>query len=151
MPKGYERHRRQRLPGGKPLRVPQYPSLQDFRIRGGFDPEFEGHYNMDTHSFLRQFHVVILGIATVTACAEPLRSSIKVQLPPDIHETKAAHTEALIAIPGVVGVAVGKSGDRPCIRVYLERDTPALRKLVPSELNGHPVEIVVTGPFKAGG
>lgn len=93
----------------------------------------------------------ILGVATVTACAQRPTTRTQVQPTSGIHETKAAHTESLMAIPGVVGVAIGESDGTPCIRVYLERDTEDVRQRVPTELDGHPVEIVVTGPFRTGG
>jgi hypothetical protein len=92
--------------------------------------------------------VVSLGAFTIAGCTDRQATSKMAQSDSDIHETKAAHTKSLMAIPGVVGVAVGKSNGRACIRVYLEHDTKQLRELVPAELDGHPVEAVVTGPFK---
>lgn len=47
----------------------------------------------------------------------------------------------LMSMPGVVGMAEGKCAGHPCILVLVDRLTPALRKTIPSELEGIPVEI----------
>jgi hypothetical protein len=58
------------------------------------------------------------------------------------------HQSALLAIPGVTGVAVGKSptGD-PAIVVYLLHSSD--RSNVPQRLGSHPVVVQVTGPIEA--
>jgi len=57
------------------------------------------------------------------------------------------HTDALLDVPGVVGTGVGLSpAGRAVIRVYTE--TAAVRGL-PAELDGVPVEAVVTGMIVA--
>jgi len=68
----------------------------------------------------------------------------------DIKTVMEAHVDELMAIPGVVGVAIGALDDgTPCIRVMLLEDTPELRRRIPDELEGHPVDIDVTGPIRA--
>ncbi|HET6836590.1 MAG TPA: hypothetical protein VFH24_01040 [Gemmatimonadales bacterium] len=52
-------------------------------------------------------------------------------------------------IPGVVGTAEGSCAGRPCILVLVERATQALRKAVPSQLDGIQVEIRETGRIQA--
>lgn len=66
-----------------------------------------------------------------------------------VEEVKKRHEARLMNTPGVVGVGIGRSGDRTVIRVYVERDTPKVRKALPEALEDVPVEIVVSGPFKA--
>ncbi len=64
-------------------------------------------------------------------------------------EVKRRHEARLMRTPGVVGVGIGRSGKRTVIRVYVERDSPKVRKAVPVALEDVPVEIVVSGPFRA--
>lgn len=85
------------------------------------------------------------------ACVNDSETQPQLHDMPDVHETKAAHTEALMAIPGVVGVGVGETAGKPVIRVFVERRTDEVRERVPASLDGHPVEVVVTGAFKTGG
>lgn len=60
-----------------------------------------------------------------------------------------AHVDELMAIPGVAGVAVGALGDgKPCIRVYVVRETDEHRERIPKELEGIPVVIEVSGEIR---
>ncbi|HYR74402.1 MAG TPA: hypothetical protein VEM96_01050 [Pyrinomonadaceae bacterium] len=66
----------------------------------------------------------------------------------DIERVKQAHEQELMSIDGVEGVGIGKNpigGD--AILVYL-RDEGA-RKRVPGNIEGHPVETLVTGVIDA--
>jgi hypothetical protein len=54
-----------------------------------------------------------------------------------------------MSVPGVVGTAEGECGGRPCVLVLVERLTPSLRKAIPSELEGVPVEIRESGRIEA--
>jgi hypothetical protein len=58
-----------------------------------------------------------------------------------IEQVLAEHNEALMAVPGVVGTAIGASG----IRVFLADG--AARARIPDRLEGYPVEVEVTGPI----
>jgi len=66
-----------------------------------------------------------------------------------VEEVKRRHEGRLMKIPGVVGVGIGRKGDRECIRVYVEKDAPRIAAAVPKRLEEYDVEIVVSGPFKA--
>jgi hypothetical protein len=61
------------------------------------------------------------------------------------------HEEALLQIPGVLGVGVGLApgGASVAIEVYLERETPEAAQAIPAVLDGLPVQTVVTGPITA--
>jgi hypothetical protein len=60
-----------------------------------------------------------------------------------------AHVKELMAIPGVVGVAVGALDDgKPCIQVLVAKETPELRALVPNKLEGYAIVIEVTGEIR---
>src|SRR2546425_11181460 len=68
---------------------------------------------------------------------------------PDIHAAIAAqghHSDGLMRIPGVVGTAVGLVKGKPAVRIFVER---ADVRGLPSELDGMPVDVKVTGRFMA--
>jgi len=62
-----------------------------------------------------------------------------------IDEVLAAHTESLMALPGVVGTAVGLCDGQRCIKVLLADSSPDTKRRIPSRLEGYPVVIEVTG------
>lgn len=68
---------------------------------------------------------------------------------PSIEEVHRAHTDTLMAIPGVVGTAIGRCDGAPCIKVYVVERTPELERRIPRQLDGYAVEIEVTGEFRA--
>jgi hypothetical protein len=70
-------------------------------------------------------------------------------LPHTVTQVLRRHTDSLMAVPGVVGTAEGSCAGKPCILVLVERSTAELRKRIPSELEGVPVEIRETGRVTA--
>jgi len=66
-----------------------------------------------------------------------------------IQATLAAHTDSLMALPGVVGTALGLCDAAPCIRVFLADSSDEVRKAIPLRLDGYRVRPEVTGPFRA--
>lgn len=66
-----------------------------------------------------------------------------------IEEVLQANTEKWMAIPGVVGTAIGKCGEEVCIRVFVARKTPEIAREIPSRVEGYIVDIEETGPFEA--
>lgn len=69
----------------------------------------------------------------------------------DIKEIIKRHGKALLAIPGVAGVAEGKHNRKPCILVFVAHRSDELVKQVPSDIEGYPVRIEESGEFKASG
>ncbi len=59
------------------------------------------------------------------------------------------HTDSLMALPGVVGTAIGECTGKPCIKVFVAKKTPELLKQIPSEIEGYTVEVQETGEFRA--
>ncbi len=55
-------------------------------------------------------------------------------------------TKAVIDRQGVTGTAIGLSRGKPCLKVYV-KDRRAAGK-IPSRMDGHRVEVEVTGTFK---
>ena len=66
-----------------------------------------------------------------------------------IQEVLQEHTRALMAIPGVEGVAQGERDGQPCIRVFVSHRTKDMARRVPSSLEGYPVEITESGKLRA--
>jgi hypothetical protein len=67
----------------------------------------------------------------------------------DINAVMQSHTAELMAIPGVVGVAVGETDDRtPCIMVLILEEKDEILSELPKELEGHPVCPFVSGEIK---
>jgi hypothetical protein len=66
-----------------------------------------------------------------------------------IVEVLKSHTDELMAIPGVVGVAEGESQGRPCIKVFVtDQSSKFLRKL-PGMIDGYRLLVVESGNFQA--
>ncbi len=68
--------------------------------------------------------------------------------PASMEDAQAQITRRVIGLDGVAGTAVGVHAGKPCIKVYLERDDPALRSQVPRSAAGCPVVVEVTGGFR---
>lgn len=70
--------------------------------------------------------------------------------PSQIEMVRERHERELMAIDGVVGVAVGRTpiGDDAII-LYL-RDA-SVKQRVPTQVGGYPIETIVTGPIDAYG
>lgn len=66
-----------------------------------------------------------------------------------IEEVLQAHTDELMSIPGVVGTGQGLCEEQACIKVYVVEKTPELTRRLPKVLEGYPVEVETTGPFRA--
>lgn len=54
-----------------------------------------------------------------------------------------------MAIPGVVGTGIGLCDGEPCIKVLVTRRTAEIVEAIPEEVQGHRVEIEMTGEFRA--
>jgi hypothetical protein len=65
-----------------------------------------------------------------------------------IQEVLAAHTDSLMALPGVVGTAIGRCDTVLCIRVFLRDSSAVTQRAIPDSLEGYPVKVEVTGAFQ---
>ena len=67
-----------------------------------------------------------------------------------IRRVMEAHTEELMALPGVVGVAIGLLEDEttPCIKVLIVERNSELDAALPTTLEGHPVVVEETGVIR---
>lgn len=86
--------------------------------------------------------------ATVVGCQSTVKNSFAPRR--DINAVLAAHDQALMALPGVVGVYVGlhEDGRTPCLKVMLARQTPENRHAIPRQLEGYPVVTEVSGRIR---
>ncbi len=67
----------------------------------------------------------------------------------NIQDVLKRHTEELMAVSGVVGVAEGKSHGRPCIRVFVvDKDSESLKHL-PQNIEGYLLKLEGTSKFQA--
>lgn len=68
----------------------------------------------------------------------------------DINEVLIRHQDELMALPDVVGIAVGARGanQTPCIKVMLARRTRETEQRIPRKLDGYPVVTEVTGTIR---
>jgi hypothetical protein len=64
-----------------------------------------------------------------------------------IDEVLAAHTDSLMALPGVVGTAIGLCDGERCIKVLLADSSPDTKRRIPARLEGYRVLAEVTGPI----
>ncbi len=66
-----------------------------------------------------------------------------------IQQVLEEHTPAWMALPGVVGTAIGEQDGRPCIRVYVTGATDELRARIPATAESYPVMLEPTGELRA--
>lgn len=86
--------------------------------------------------------------AITTGCRSDKESDINVPTR-DIKTVMEAHTSELMAIAGVVGVAIGENEKKkPCIMVLIIEDSDEIRERIPKEIEGHPVCPFVSGEIK---
>lgn len=64
-----------------------------------------------------------------------------------IDEVLAAHNDSLMALPGVVGTAIGLCDSERCIKVLLADSSPDTKRRIPARLEGYRVVAEVTGPI----
>ncbi|TLZ45054.1 MAG: hypothetical protein E6K19_02885 [Methanobacteriota archaeon] len=66
-----------------------------------------------------------------------------------VEDVKRRHEARIMKVRGVVGVGIGQKDGKETIRIYVQEDLPKIRTKLPESLDDIPVEIVVTGSFRA--
>jgi hypothetical protein len=66
-----------------------------------------------------------------------------------IQQVQEEHTLAWMAIPGVVGTALGQCDGRPCILVLTASNTEQVREEIPPTVDGYPVVVRYSGEIRA--
>ncbi len=65
--------------------------------------------------------------------------------------TEEALTELnqkLLSLPEVVGAAQGVCDSKPCLKVYIKKISPELRRQIPAMIDGYPVTVEETGEIR---
>lgn len=68
---------------------------------------------------------------------------------PNIEEAQRDLADQVMALPGVVGVAIGKCDGEPCIKVLVAAGAAELAAKIPARFKGHRVVIDETGEIRA--
>jgi len=66
-----------------------------------------------------------------------------------IEQVLKEKTKEWLAVPGVVGTAMGLAKGKPSIKVFTSSDPQSLQAKFPSTVEGYPVIIERTGTFRA--
>ncbi len=66
-----------------------------------------------------------------------------------IEQVQEELTDAWMAIPGVLGTAIGLYEGKPCIKIFTSSKSQQLQDKIPSTVEGYPVIIEETGEFRA--
>ncbi len=66
-----------------------------------------------------------------------------------IQQVQQEHTEEWMAIPGVVGTAVGQYKGSPCILVFTASNPDQVKRQIPSTVDGYPIVIQHMGEVRA--
>lgn len=65
-----------------------------------------------------------------------------------IVDVLAEHRAALMAVPGVMGTAIGICDGRPCVLIFVVDERARARLADRDSLGGFPVRIQISGPFQ---
>jgi hypothetical protein len=64
-------------------------------------------------------------------------------------EIKRRHSPLLLQQPGVAGVGVERDAQgNYCISIHLDSEDPAVTAALPAEIEGCPVRLIHSGPFR---
>jgi hypothetical protein len=69
--------------------------------------------------------------------------------PKTIQQVQQEHTEEWMALPGVVGTAIGKDKGKLCILVFTASNTDQVRQQIPSTVDGYPVIVRYMGKVRS--
>ena len=106
----------------------------------------------------RQIPLIVLSIGAITTavglsgCPQSNTSSPQKgeRMPgKTIEQVLNERTNEWMAIPRVVGVAIGISKGKPCIRIFASVRPQQLQAKIPPTIEGYRVIIEQTGPFRA--
>jgi len=93
--------------------------------------------------------VILLAAYAACRAPEPAGGNAGKHAMPAISDVLRRHTDALMAIPGVVGVGQGERNGHPTVYVMVARLTDSLRRALPDSVEGYAVQIVTTGTIQA--
>src|SRR5574341_1271992 len=88
---------------------------------------------------------VLLAGALVTCSGAHRGGSVATR---SIEDVLAAHTDSLMALPGVVGTAIGLCDGERCIKVLVADSSSDTKSRIPARLEGYRVVVEVTGTIR---
>jgi hypothetical protein len=89
---------------------------------------------------------MLLLLPLVQSCPGQKKPAVS---PPSVTQVLERYSGRLMSLRGVVGTAEGSCAGKPCVLVLVDRLTPELRKKIPEELEGIPVDVRETGAVRA--
>ena len=95
--------------------------------------------------------VTLLLAGALAACSAGQREgeTVAAQGAKTINEVLAAHTDSLMALPGVQGTAIGLCDGERCIKVYVaDGGGGDTRNRIPTRLEGYRVVVEVSGTIR---
>ena len=66
-----------------------------------------------------------------------------------IRDVLKRHTDELMAVPGVVGIAEGLSQGRPCIKVFVVDKNSGVVRQIPESIEGCLIQVEESNEFRA--
>lgn len=86
--------------------------------------------------------------AVIAACSGSQGNAQQGAATKTIDQVLAAHNDSLLALPGVVGTAIGLCDKEPCIKVLVADSNPDTRAKIPARLDRFRVVVEMTGPIR---
>ncbi len=95
--------------------------------------------------------VMVLVLSSIVISHQNMAQNASPSPNRDVNAVLATHDKELLAIPDVVGVYVGTSGDDRtlCLRVMFARKNPESERKIPRTIEGYRVLTEVTGSARA--
>ena len=104
----------------------------------------------DKSAMLKFVLVVVLALCAGCGSDDDRVMDRSREMPPkSIKTVLEEHTDVWMKIPGVVGTGIGELNERPCISIYFDKKSDALRSKFPPSVDGHPVNVEVIGEIGA--
>src|SRR5438034_9399183 len=102
---------------------------------------------------LRRITLGVLVVGALVACSGSQgasREEGRVAMPSrSIDDVLAAHTDSLMAVPGVVGAAITSCDGERCIKVLLADSNQETKSRIPSSLEGYRMIVEVPGTIRS--
>jgi hypothetical protein len=104
---------------------------------------------------LRNRRILVLGVLLAlgsSTCRQPEKNGLGqgAAVPGrTIEQVLNDHTDQWMAVPGVVGTAIGECKGKPCILILTAANTEQVRRRIPATVEGYPVVIQHTGEIHA--
>lgn len=94
---------------------------------------------------VRRVIAPVLLAGAFVACSAQRSATVPAR---SIDEVLAAHTDSLLALPGVVGTAIASCDGERCIKVFLADSNSDTKARIPPSLEGYRVVVEVTGAIR---